>query len=141
MEIVSAEGLRQDGRTLSCLRKISCRLGLYDQPNGSAYIEMGNTKVLAAVYGPREVKSTTKQQLDEVIIQCEISRIAACQGERIKRTRDPRTRVMSQQIAGAFEAAIRKSKYPGSEIDIYVQVIKTKLLTFHLLFMLTDFLP
>lgn len=55
MEIVSAEGLRQDGRTVTCLRKISCLLGLYDQPNGSAYIEMGNTKVLAAVYGPHEV--------------------------------------------------------------------------------------
>ena len=29
---------------------------------------------------------------------------------------------MSQQIAGVFEGAIRKSKYPGSQIDIYVQV-------------------
>lgn len=55
MEVISAEGFRQDGRTPTCLRSISCRLGLYDRPNGSAYIEMGNTKVLAAVYGPREV--------------------------------------------------------------------------------------
>lgn len=51
-----------------------------------------------------------------------MSRNAASQGERIKRARDPRTRAMSQQIAGVFEAAIRKNKYPGSQIDIYVQV-------------------
>ncbi|MPC66947.1 Exosome complex component RRP41 [Portunus trituberculatus] len=57
MEVISPEGLRQDGRTALCLRDISCRLGLYERPNGSAYIEMGNTKVLAAVYGPREVLS------------------------------------------------------------------------------------
>ena len=55
MEVISPEGLRNDGRTPTCLREIKCRLGLYDRPNGSAYIEMGNTKVLAAVYGPREV--------------------------------------------------------------------------------------
>ncbi|KAB7493624.1 UNVERIFIED_CONTAM: hypothetical protein RMT77_010195 [Armadillidium vulgare] len=125
MEVVSPEGLRQDGRTVSCLRKISCRLGLYDQPNGSSYIEMGNTKILAAVYGPHEVKNLKKQQLDEVIIQCEVSRIAASQGERVKRPRDQRTRAMSQQIASVFEGAIRKSKYPGSQIDIYIQVLQS----------------
>ena len=69
-----------------------------------------------------QVRSLNKQQLDEVIIQCELSRIAASQGERIKRPRDNRTRALSQQIASAFHGAIRKNKYPGSQIDIYVQV-------------------
>ncbi|XP_027222932.1 exosome complex component RRP41 [Penaeus vannamei] len=124
MEVISAEGFRQDGRTPTCLRTISCRLGLYDRPNGSAYIEMGNTKVLAAVYGPREVRSMGKQQFDECIIQCQMSRIAASQGERLKRPTDQRTRAMSQHIAGVFHAAIRKSKYPGSQIDIYLQVLQ-----------------
>ncbi|XP_064079861.1 exosome complex component RRP41-like isoform X2 [Macrobrachium nipponense] len=124
MEIISPEGLRQDGRTPTCLRTISCRLGLYDRPNGSAYLEMGNTKVLAAVYGPREVRSISKQQLDECVIQCQMSRIAACQGERVRRPRDQRTRAMSLQISGIFQGAIRKSKYPGSQIDIYVQVLE-----------------
>lgn len=63
-----------------------------------------------------------KQQFDECIIQCQMSRIAASQGERLKRPTDQRTRAMSQHIAGVFHAAIRKSKYPGSQIDIYLQV-------------------
>ena len=124
MDILSHEERRQDGRPPMSLRYIKCRLGLYDQPNGSAYIEMGNTKVLAAVYGPREVQSTAKQQLDEVVIQCEISKIAASHGERVKKTTDLKTRSMSQQIAGVFEAAIRKHKYPGSQIDIYIQILQ-----------------
>ncbi|XP_076043412.1 exosome complex component RRP41-like [Oratosquilla oratoria] len=124
MEILSTEGLRQDGRTRTCLRKIDCRLGVYERPNGSGYIEMGSTKVLAAVYGPREVRSFSKQNLDECVIQCQMSRIAASQGERVRRPRDPRTRAMSLQVAGIFQAAIRKSKYPGSQIDIYVQVLQ-----------------
>ena len=55
MDLVSSEGLRIDGRSPKNLRQLSCSLGLYEKPNGSAYIEMGNTKILAAVYGPREV--------------------------------------------------------------------------------------
>ena len=33
-------------------------MGVFTQADGSAYIEQGNTKVLAAVYGPHEVKLT-----------------------------------------------------------------------------------
>ena len=55
MDLVSVEGLRQDGRSPTCLRNVRCKLGLYDTPNGSAFIEIGNTKVLASVYGPKEV--------------------------------------------------------------------------------------
>jgi len=124
MELLGSEGLRQDGRSPTCLRSVNCRMGLYDRPNGSAYIEMGNTKVLAAVYGPHEVKNRQKQELDECVIQCEMTRIAASQAERVKWARDAKTRAISQQIAGVFHAAIRKNKYPGSQIDIYVQVLQ-----------------
>lgn len=35
--------------------RIRCSLGIFAQADGSAYLEQGNTKVLAAVYGPHEV--------------------------------------------------------------------------------------
>lgn len=55
MDLLSTEGLRQDGRSASCMRDMKCRMGLYDKPNGSAFMQMGNTQVLAALYGPKEV--------------------------------------------------------------------------------------
>uniref|UniRef100_A0A2P2I0A3 Exosome complex component RRP41-like n=1 Tax=Hirondellea gigas TaxID=1518452 RepID=A0A2P2I0A3_9CRUS len=125
MELLSCEGLRQDGRTSTCLRTMKCRLGLYDRPNGSAFMQMGNTQVLAAVYGPKEgrtVKSTTG--LGECVVTCVVSRVAACAGERIRRPKDQRTRATSNLVAGALQAAVRGSKYPGSQIDVYVQVIQ-----------------
>lgn len=57
MEFLSPEGLRIDGRKPLELRKLVARLGVFDQADGSAYVEMGNTKVLATVYGPHEVHS------------------------------------------------------------------------------------
>lgn len=55
-DLISEQGLRLDGRRSQELRRIQCKLGVFSQPDGSAYIEQGNTKVLAAVYGPHQVK-------------------------------------------------------------------------------------
>lgn len=56
-DLVSDQGLRLDGRRANELRRIQCKLGVFSQPDGSAYLEQGNTKVLAAVYGPHQVIS------------------------------------------------------------------------------------
>jgi len=53
--ILSEDGFRFDGRRPNELRQIQCKMGVYKQADGSAYIEQGNTKVLATVYGPHEV--------------------------------------------------------------------------------------
>lgn len=58
-DLVSEQGLRLDGRRSQELRRIQCKLGVFSQPDGSAYIEQGNTKVLAAVYGPHQVNKCT----------------------------------------------------------------------------------
>jgi len=50
-------GLRLDGRRPHELRRIECSMGLLTQADGSAYLEQGNTKVLATVYGPHDVSS------------------------------------------------------------------------------------
>lgn len=54
-ELISKVGLRLDGRRAKELRRIRCKLGVFPEPDGSAYIEQGLTKVLAAVYGPHQV--------------------------------------------------------------------------------------
>ena len=49
-------GLRADGRRPLELRRIRMRLGVFSQADGSAYLEQGNTKILATVYGPHQVE-------------------------------------------------------------------------------------
>jgi hypothetical protein len=61
-------GLRVDGRRANELRKISAKLGVLGQADGSAYLEMGNTKVLAAVYGPHEVRFLLEGVLPVLIL-------------------------------------------------------------------------
>ena len=53
--IIIITGLRVDGRRPHELRKLTCKLGVFQQADGSTFLEQGNTKVLASVYGPHDV--------------------------------------------------------------------------------------
>lgn len=44
-----------DGRRANELRRHTAKLGPLSQADGSAFLQHGHTKALAAVYGPREV--------------------------------------------------------------------------------------
>ena len=45
MEYISPEGLRQDGRRPVELRQLTCKIDVLSKADGSAMLEMGNTKV------------------------------------------------------------------------------------------------
>jgi exosome complex component RRP41 len=55
IEYLSPEGLRVDGRRPVELRKLECQMGRCQQADGSVFLEQGNTKVIATVYGPHDV--------------------------------------------------------------------------------------
>src|SRR5436309_2983304 len=54
MKLIRADGRRLDGRKPDELRPVRIEAGILRRADGSAYIEWGGNKVLAAVYGPRE---------------------------------------------------------------------------------------
>lgn len=61
-------GLRVDGRRPPELRKLQCKLGVFQQADGSAFMEQGNTKVLATVYGPHDVRPHLGEMCIHLII-------------------------------------------------------------------------
>ncbi|XP_067005469.1 exosome complex component RRP41 [Anabrus simplex] len=126
MNLLSDQGLRLDGRRPNELRKIRCKLGVFSQPDGSAYLEQGNTKVLAAVYGPHEIRgSKTKALHDQVLVNCQYSMATFSTGERKRRPRgDRKSSEMSMHLRQTFQAAIRTELYPRSQIDIFVEVLQ-----------------
>lgn len=125
LEILSPEGLRLDGRRPHELRKIVCRMGVFKQADGSAYIEMGNTKALATVYGPHEVTNKSKILHDRVLLNCQFSMATFSTGERKKRPKgDRKSTETSMLIRRTFDAAILTQMYPRSQIDIYVQILQ-----------------
>nr|CAG4641960.1 EOG090X0BHT [Eurycercus lamellatus] len=125
-EFLSDQGLRLDGRKPNELRRIRCSLGIFAQADGSAYLEQGNTKVLAAVYGPHEIRGAKSKALhDQVLVNCQYSTATFSMGERKRRPRgDRKSTEMSTHLQETFAAAIRKELYPRSQIDIFIEVLQ-----------------
>ncbi|BAT92754.1 hypothetical protein VIGAN_07158100 [Vigna angularis var. angularis] len=112
MEYVSPEGLRLDGRRPMEMRQIRAEIGAVSKADGSAMFEMGNTKVIAAVYGPREVR-------------CEYSMANFSTRDRMRKSKgDRRSTEISLVIRQTMEASILTHLLPRSQIDIYVQVLQ-----------------
>ncbi|GLC38187.1 Exosome complex component rrp41 [Pleodorina starrii] len=125
MEYVSPEGLRVDGRRPRELRRINCQLDVLSSADGSAIFEMGNTKVLAAVFGPHAVTKRSDLKEDAAVVVCEYSMAAFSTGERRRRGKgDRRSTELSMVIRNTLEQAILTELMPRSQIDVYVQVLQ-----------------
>ncbi|KAK9761583.1 Exosome non-catalytic core component [Basidiobolus ranarum] len=124
-ELLSPEGLRIDGRRANELRKISCRPSVLSQADGSAYYEQGNTKCLAAVYGPREARFKAQVQHDRAIVNVEFNIAPFSTSERKKRSKsDKRLLEIASTIKQTFEPVIMTTLSPRSQIDIYLQILQ-----------------
>ncbi|XP_037085484.1 exosome complex component MTR3-like [Pollicipes pollicipes] len=118
-----AGGVRLNGRKDDELRPIYLRLGTTLHAQGSCYLEMGATKVTAAVYGPREVArrsefSTTGQ------LSCELKFAPFSCRRRRGYIPDNQERELSQTLRTAVEPAVCLHEFPKSNVDVFVYVLQ-----------------
>ncbi|KAI5627211.1 exosome complex component RRP41 [Silurus asotus] len=127
LELLSDQGYRLDGRKATELRKLQARMGVFGQADGSAYLEQGNTKALAVVYGPHEVRGSRSKSLhDRAVINCQYSMATFSTAERKRRPHgDRKSSEMSLHLKQTFEAAVLTQLYPRSQIDIYVKILQS----------------
>uniref|UniRef100_A0A7S1G3R3 Uncharacterized protein n=1 Tax=Bicosoecida sp. CB-2014 TaxID=1486930 RepID=A0A7S1G3R3_9STRA len=125
VEFVSLAGLRVDGRRPAEVRKLRCRMGLFGRADGSAYLEQGNTKAVAVVYGPKQITRRADALHDRASVNCEFSTAPFAGSERKKvRASDRRAAEASLMLKQTFEGVIQRHLYPRSQIDIFVQVLQ-----------------
>ncbi|KVH97290.1 Exoribonuclease, phosphorolytic domain 1 [Cynara cardunculus var. scolymus] len=125
MEYVNPEGLRLDGRRPMEMRQLRAEIGAVSGADGSAMFEMGNTKVIAAVYGPREVQHRSQMVNDKALIRCEYTMANFSTGDRTRKPKgDRRSTEISLVIRQTMEACILTHLMPRSQIDIFVQVLQ-----------------
>ena len=122
--LLSPEGLRIDGRKLDELRPIRIVAGALSQADGSAFVEWGAIKVMAAVYGPREVHPRPLQQHNKAVVQCRYNMAAFSVDERKRPGLDRRSQEISKVISEAFESVIFVEEFPRTSIDIYIEVLQ-----------------
>ncbi|MGC8581905.1 MAG: exosome complex exonuclease Rrp41 [Thermoplasmata archaeon] len=123
-KLINEDGKRIDGRGLEELRKISMSVGILKRADGSAYVEWGENKILAAVYGPREARPKHMQNSLKAIVQCRYSMAPFSVDERKRPGSDRRSVEISKVLSEAFESVLILEQYPRATIDIYVEVLQ-----------------
>ena len=118
-------GKRLDGRMPDQLRSIKIESGVIKNAVGSAYIEWGNNKIIAAVYGPKEALPKHVQDPERAIIKCRYTMAPFSSLEEHGRSGpNRRSTEISKVTKEVFENVIMLEKFPGSEIDIFVEVLQ-----------------
>jgi exosome complex component RRP41 len=118
------DGKRLDGRGFEELRPIKIEAGVLKRADGSCYLEMGNNKVVAAVYGPRETHPRHLQDPSKAIIRYRYNMAPFSVEERRRPGPDRRSVEISKVSREAFELVIMKELFPRSGIDIFVEVLQ-----------------
>ncbi|MBS7642515.1 exosome complex exonuclease Rrp41 [Candidatus Bathyarchaeota archaeon] len=119
-----SEFTRRDGRKPDELRPIKMKVGVLDKADGSAYVEQGGTKVLVAVYGPREVHPRHLGLPESAIVRCRYHMAPFSTKERKSPTPTRREIELSKVIKEALASTIMLDLYPRTTIDIFVEVLQ-----------------
>ncbi|HKM09618.1 MAG TPA: exosome complex exonuclease Rrp41 [Candidatus Methanomethylophilaceae archaeon] len=124
MILVNDKGIRLDGRTFDEHRPIKVEAGVLKNADGSAYVEIGKNKVLAAVYGPRECHPRHLQDPTKAIIQCKYNMQAYSVDDRKRPGTDRRSIEISKITAEALENVVLTGLYPRASIDVYIEILQ-----------------
>ncbi|KAG5465612.1 hypothetical protein CUR178_00320 [Leishmania enriettii] len=124
-EYVSPAGLRLDGRRPLETRRMDIVFDTLSACDGSCDITVGQSRVCASVFGPRESLHKQEAKHDKVLVTCEVA-VAAFAGE--NRRNPQRRSKLSEDIGAAVMQVARSvillSQYPNSQIHIYIEVLQ-----------------
>ncbi|MCS7116464.1 MAG: exosome complex exonuclease Rrp41 [Nitrososphaerota archaeon] len=122
--LIDENGLRVDGRRVNELRPIKIEVGVLKNADGSASIELGKNKIVAAVYGPKEVHPKHMARPDRSILRCRYHMSPFSTETRKSPAPSRREIEISKVIREALEPALILEDYPRTAIDVYIEVLQ-----------------
>jgi len=123
-KLIDKKGLRLDGRKADELRPLKLEVGVLSNADGSAYIEHGKNKILAGVFGPREVHPKHMALQDRMVLKCRYHMAPFSVQERKSPAPSRREVELSKVIRDCLEPAIFMEYYPRTMTDIFIEVLQ-----------------
>lgn len=123
-EKLIVDGKRLDGRGFNDMRPIMFKAGVLKRADGSCYLEFGGNKVMAAVYGPREVHPRHMQNASRAIVRYRYNMASFSVEERKRPGPDRRSIEISKVSREALEGVVMEELYPRSAIDVFVEILQ-----------------
>jgi exosome complex component RRP41 len=118
-------GKRLDGRDFGELRPLKITASPLENAGGSAYIEWGNNKVIAGVYGPKEANPRHLADATKAVIKCRYMMAPfSSLSEHGRSGPNRRATEISKVIRNVFENVVMTKEYPGSQIEVYMEILQ-----------------
>ena len=110
--LIDENGKRIDGRGADELRTVKITVGAVKNADGSAFIEFGKNKILAAVYGPREVHPKHMALPDRCVLRCRYHMVPFSTDTRKNPAPSRREIEISKVMRESLEPALMLQDYP-----------------------------
>ncbi len=123
-KLIDKKGLRLDGRKPEELRSVQIEVGILPNADGSAYIQQGKNKILAGVYGPRELHPKHLALPDRTVLRCRYHMAPFSVQERKSPAPSRREIELSKVIRESLEPSIFLEYYPRTGIDLFIEVLQ-----------------
>jgi len=122
--LLDEKGIRSDGRTVDQTRKVTIKAGVLKNADGSAYIEFGDNKIIAGVFGPRDVHPKHLANTDTGIIRCRYHMSPFSVTERKHPAPSRREIEIGKVLKEALKPALILEKFPRTVVDVFLEVLQ-----------------
>lgn len=123
-EDLLVKGERIDGRKPEELRDLKMEVGILERADGSAMVELGNTRILAAVIGPRELHPQHLQDPRKAVLQVRYNLAPFAVEDRKRPGPSRRGKEIGLVTRRALEPVIELEEFPKTGIDVFVEVLE-----------------
>jgi len=115
---------RPDGRKLDELRKMTAKVGVVPNADGSAMFAFGKTVAIAAVYGPRQLHPQHMQNPATGILRVNYDLLSFSVADRKKPGPSRRSQEISKMTEYALLPAVDLKEFPNTVVDVQIYIIQ-----------------
>ena len=128
MTAKSKDFKRNSGRKIDEMRKMSAKVGVVPNADGSAEFSWENTdgkrtKAIAAVYGPKKMHPQHLQDPEKGTLRCNYNMMSFSVEDRIRPGPNRRSTEISKIMQWALEPVLMIDKYSNMVIDVHINII------------------
>ena len=115
---------RPDGRKIDETRKMTAKVGIIPNADGSAMFSFGDTIAYAAVYGPRKMHPQHAQNPEKATLRCDYSMLSFSVKERIRPGPSRRSTEISKITEWALEPVLLIDQYQNMVVDVFINILQ-----------------
>ena len=113
---------RLDGRKFDETRKMTAKVGVIPNADGSAMFSFGDTVAYAAVYGPKQLHPQHMQNPEKGLLRCNYSMLSFSVSDRIRPGPNKRSTEISKVSEWALNPSVLINEFPNTVVDVHISI-------------------